>query len=74
MDPTAQRGVLIGLGSISAVCAAVLYWVQRDSAAPIDFFERYLGIGGRGDGSMEVLFIIVLVMIVTATAFRLASK
>ena len=29
----------------------------------MDFFERYLDIGGRGDGSMEVLFLVVLVMI-----------
>ena len=30
----------------------------------MDFFERYLGIGGRGDGSLEVLFLVVLGMII----------
>ena len=29
----------------------------------MDFFERYLGIGVRGNGSMEVLFVVVLGMI-----------
>jgi hypothetical protein len=31
----------------------------------MDFFERYLGFsGGRGDGSLEVLFLVVLSMII----------
>ena len=30
----------------------------------MDFFERYLGIGVRGDGSMEALFFVVLGMVV----------
>lgn len=29
----------------------------------MDFFERYLGFGVRGDGSMKVLFLVVLGMI-----------
>jgi hypothetical protein len=36
MDPT-TRGVLIALGSIIAVCGAVLHWVNRKSAAPMDY-------------------------------------
>ena len=75
MDPTAQRGVLIALGSIIAVCGAVLYWVQRNSAAPMDFIERHLGFWpDDGDGSMEVILLTVLIMIITAVAFRLAFK
>jgi hypothetical protein len=31
----------------------------------MDFFEKYLGFsGGRGDGSLEVLFLVVLSMII----------
>ena len=74
MDPTA-RGVLIALGSIIAVCGVVLLWVHRTSAAPMDFIERYLGFSpGKGDGSMEVMFLTVFVMIITMAAFHLASK
>ena len=72
MDPNTP-GVLIGLSSIIAVCGAVLLWVHRTSAAPMDFVERYLGFSG-GDGSMEVMLITVLVMIVTVAGLRWASK
>ena len=68
MDPT-TRGVLIGLGSIIAVCGAVLLWVHRNSAAPMDFIERHLGFSpDDGDGSMEVMLLTVLVMIIAAVA------
>jgi hypothetical protein len=41
----------------------------------VDFFERYLGFsGGRGDGSLEVLFLVVLSMIFLVVVSRLASK
>ena len=74
MDPN-TTGVLIGLSSIIAVCGAVLLWVHRTSAAPMHFIERHLGFSpDGGDGSMEVLFITVLVMIITLVAFRWASK
>ena len=70
VGPTA-RGGLIALASIIAVCGALLLWVERNSAAPLDFIERHLGFSpDDGDGSMEVL----LVMIVTLVAFRWASK
>ena len=55
MGPTA-RGGLIALASIIAVCGALLLWVERNSAAPLDFIERHLGFSpDDGDGSMEVL-------------------
>jgi hypothetical protein len=74
MDQTA-RGVLIGLGSIIAVCGAMVLWVERNSAAPMDFIERHLGFSpDDGDGSMAVMLTTVLVMIITVVAFRLASK
>jgi hypothetical protein len=74
MDATA-RPVLIGLAFIIAVCGAVLLWVHRNSAAPMDFIERHLGFSpDDGDGSMEVVLVAVLVMIIAMIAFRLASK
>ena len=74
VGPTA-RGGLIALASIIAVCGALLLWVERNSAAPLDFIERHLGFSpDDGDGSMEVLLTTVLVMIVTLVAFRWASK
>ena len=70
-----ERGVLIALSSIIAVCAAVLLWVHHTSAEPLDFIERQLVFSpDGGDGSMEVLFITVLVMIVTLVGLRWASK
>ena len=74
MDPT-ERSVLIALGSIIAVCGVVLLWVNHTIAAPMDFIERHLGFSpDDGDGSMEAMFLTVLVMIITVVAFRLASK
>jgi uncharacterized membrane protein len=73
MDRT--RGVLIGLSSVIAVCAAMLHWVHHKSFAPMDFIERHLGFSpDDGDGSMEVILITVLVMIITVVAFRWAFK
>ena len=74
MDLSA-RPVLIGLGFIIAVCGAVVLWVERNSAAPMDFIERHLGFSpDDGDGSMAVMLTTVLVIIVTMVAFRWASK
>ena len=74
MDLTA-RPVLIGLGFIIAVCGAVVLWVEHNSAAPMDFIERHLGFSlYDGGGSMEVMFLVVLVMIITTAAFRWALK
>ena len=74
MDATA-RGVLIALGSIIAVCGAVLQWVHHTRAGPMDFIERHLGFSpDNGDGSMEFILITVFLMIITAAAFRWAFK
>ena len=41
----------------------------------MDFFERYLGFsGGRGDGSLEALFLVVLGMLVLVTVSRYTNK
>ncbi|MGA8419157.1 MAG: hypothetical protein WB691_05255, partial [Pseudolabrys sp.] len=63
------------LASVIAVCAALLLWVDRNIAAPMDFIERRLGFSpDGGDGSMEVLLITVLVILISLVAFRWASK
>ncbi len=73
MDRT--RGVLIGLGSIIAVCGAALHWVHQKSFAPMDFIERRLGFSpDDGDGSLEAMLITVIVVLITAVAFRWAIK
>ncbi|MGB7828270.1 MAG: hypothetical protein WBL86_18500 [Pseudolabrys sp.] len=64
MDPAA-RGALIGLGSIIAACGTLLIWVLHKSAVPAP---------DDGDGSMEVILLSVLVMIITAVAFRWEFK
>ena len=74
VNPSAH-GVLIGLGSIIAACGALLIWVLHKSAAPMDFIQRHLGFSpDDGDGSMEVIILSVLVMIITAVAFRWEFK
>ena len=40
----------------------------------MDFFEKYLGIGFRGDGSLEVLFLVVFGMITVVTLAHFTSK
>ena len=68
-------GVLIGLGSIIAVCGAVLHWVHHKSVAPMDFIERHLGFSpDDGDGSIEVMLLTVFFMIFALVAFRLGFK
>jgi hypothetical protein len=70
-----ERSVLIALGSIIAVCGVVLLWVNHTIAAPMHFIKRHLRFSpDDGDGSMEAMFLTVLVMIITVVAFRLASK
>ena len=72
---TNERSVLFGLVTIIAVCGAVLHWLHHTTAAPMDFIERHLGFSpDHGDGSMELILVAVLLMIVTAWAFRWASK
>ena len=73
MDRT--RGVLIGLSSVIAVCAAMLHWVHHKSFSPMDFIERHWGFSpDDGDGSMEVMLLTALFMIIAAVGFRLAFK
>jgi hypothetical protein len=58
-----------------ATFGAVVLWVERNSAAPMDFIERHLGFSpDDGDGSMEVVLVAALVMVIAVAAFRLALK
>jgi hypothetical protein len=41
----------------------------------MDFFERYLGFsGGRGDGTLEAMVLLVLVIIITGIAMAFFHK
>ena len=41
----------------------------------MDFFERYLGFsGGHGDGTLEAMFLLVLVIIITGIAMAFFHK
>ena len=72
MDRT--RGVLIGLSSVIAVCAAMLHWVHHKSLSPMDFIERHLGFSPDDGDAMEVMLLTALFMIIAAVGFRLAFK
>ena len=68
-------GVAVCLATISVVLAAVVFAAENARTGPMQFIERYLGFSpDGGDGSMEVLVAIVLVAIIAAGAFRLATK
>jgi hypothetical protein len=64
-----------GLAAISVVGAALLFASEHIHTGPMNFIERHLGISpDGGDGSMEILFLVVLVTIVVAGALRLTAK
>jgi hypothetical protein len=70
-----QRGVPVGLGCVIAVCTAVLLFVHRESTASMDFIERHLVFSpDGGDGSFDVMLLVVLATLSVAGAFRLALK
>ena len=69
-----KGGVAVGLATISVVGAAVLFAAEHVHTGPKDFIERHLGFSPDGDGSMEILVLVVLFMIVIAGALRLTTK
>ena len=74
MDPNTP-GVVIGLGSIIAVCGAVLHWVHHKWILSNDIWVfRQTAATVHGDGSVEALLITMLVMIITVVGFRWALK
>jgi hypothetical protein len=70
-----KGGVAVGLATISVVGAAVLFAAEHVHTGPKDFIERHLGFSpDGGDGSTEILVLVVLFMIVIAGALRLTTK
>ena len=70
-----KGGVAVGLATISVVGAALLFSAEHVRTGPMNFIERHLGFSpDGGDGSVEILVLVVLVMIVVAGALRLTRK
>ena len=70
-----KTGVAVGLATISVVGAAVLFAAEHVRTGPMDFIERHLGFSpDGGDGSMEILVLVALVMIVVAVGLWLTTK
>jgi len=70
-----KGGVAVGLATISVVSAAFLFSAERFHTGPMNFIKRHLNISpDAGDGSMEVLVLVVLVAVVVAGALRLTTK
>jgi hypothetical protein len=68
-------GVAVGLATISVALATVVLAGENASTGPLQFIERYLGFSpDGGDGSMEILVVVVLVAIISVGALRLATK
>ena len=69
-----NAGVAVGLATISIVGAAILFAAERVHTGPMDFVERYLGFSpDGGDGSMEALIAVVLVIIIVSVGLRQAT-
>ena len=70
-----KAGVAFGLATISVVFAAVLCAAENALTGPKQFIERYSGFSpDGGDGSMEILIVVVLVALAVVGAARLATK
>jgi hypothetical protein len=70
-----KAGVAVGLATISVVSAAVICAAENALTGPKQFIERCSGFSpDRGDGSMEILIIVVLVALAVVGAARLATK
>jgi hypothetical protein len=69
-----KAGVAFGLATMSVVFAAVVFVAENARDAPMQFIERQFGFSpDGGDGSIEVLVVIVLVAIISLGALRLAT-
>jgi uncharacterized membrane protein len=65
---SASDAVAVGLAILSVVLAAVVFAAEAASTGPMQFIET------GGDGSMEVLAMVVLVAIITMLGLRLTTK
>ena len=74
LDKLGKGGVAVGLATISVVLAALVFAAEKTHTGPMQFIERHLGFSpDGGDGSMEILVVVVLVAIVALGATRLAT-
>jgi high-affinity Fe2+/Pb2+ permease len=64
---SASDAVAVGLAILSVILAAVVFAAEAASTGPMQFIET-------GDGSMEVLAMVVLVAIITMLGLRLTTK
>ena len=70
-----KGGVAVGLATISVVGTAVLLAADHAVTGPMHFIERHLRFSpDGGDGSSEILALVVMVMIVVVGALRLTAK
>jgi hypothetical protein len=75
MERAERVGVAIGLAAISVACAVVLAAADRLLRDPMHFLEKYFGVSpDNGDGSMEALIALVVVIIIVSAGLRLATK
>ena len=69
-----KADVAVGLATISVVLAAVVFAAEKARDGPMQFIERHLGFSpDGGDGSMEILVLVVLVAIISLVGVRLAN-
>jgi len=69
------RAVVSGLISIITLLVVTLLLVDPAGTKAIDFIERYLGNSpDGGDGSMEVMFLVVLVTMVATLSLHLSQQ
>ena len=68
-------GVAVALATIGVVGAALLFAAEHVLSGPMTFIERHLGFSpDGGDGSMEILVAVLLVVTIVLAAFRLTTK
>jgi hypothetical protein len=68
-------GVAVGLATIGVAGAALLFSAEHVLNGPMTFIERHLGFSpDGGDGSIEILVAVMLVMFIVVIGLRLATK
>ena len=67
-----KRGVMIGSACMIALCSVILFSVD---GASLNLIERDLGfLSEGGDGSMEILLLVMLAMLVATARLSLRSR
>ena len=69
------RAVIIGLVSAATLFASLIFLVDHEGSKSLDFVERHLGFSpDGGDGSVEVMFFVVMTTIVVAASLGLTVR